>query len=211
MKTLFIGNSHTYFNNMPKIFAELCLRSGIDMHVTMLAHPNWRLAQHVADPECRFNLLFGEYDFAVIQQGAHPFPGEESLLKDGGTLMNLARKGNAIPCAYMTWPEKRFPENRMGMRNAYIRLAQENQAVLCSVGDAFYQAGEQGIDVYDGDGEHPNPAGSYLAACVFLKTLIKQDPRGLPGQLPFQDEMLCNLDAKTTTILQRIAATMPEV
>ena len=36
MRTLFIGNSHTYFNDMPKIFADICRKNGIDMQVTML-------------------------------------------------------------------------------------------------------------------------------------------------------------------------------
>ena len=36
MRTLFIGNSHTYFNDMPKIFADICRENGVDMQVTML-------------------------------------------------------------------------------------------------------------------------------------------------------------------------------
>ena len=36
MRVLFIGNSHTYFNDMPALFAAFCRQSGVDMEVTML-------------------------------------------------------------------------------------------------------------------------------------------------------------------------------
>ena len=38
MKVLFIGNSHTYFNDMPYIFKLICQENNIDVDVTMLAH-----------------------------------------------------------------------------------------------------------------------------------------------------------------------------
>ena len=37
MRVLFIGNSHTYFNDMPHIFKQVCQENNIDMEVTMLA------------------------------------------------------------------------------------------------------------------------------------------------------------------------------
>ncbi len=38
MRVLFIGNSHTYYNDMPHLFAQICQEKGIDTEVTMLAH-----------------------------------------------------------------------------------------------------------------------------------------------------------------------------
>ena len=35
MRTLFIGNSHTFYNDMPNIFKEICKENGIDMQVAM--------------------------------------------------------------------------------------------------------------------------------------------------------------------------------
>ena len=36
MRTLFIGNSHTFYNDMPNILKEICKENGIDMQVAML-------------------------------------------------------------------------------------------------------------------------------------------------------------------------------
>ena len=45
MKVLFVGNSHTYFNDMPRLFAEMCGRlTGTEAEVTMLAYPGRSLA-----------------------------------------------------------------------------------------------------------------------------------------------------------------------
>jgi len=49
------------------------------------------------------------------------------------------------------------------------------------VGLAWQRAVGQrpGIALWDSDGSHPAPAGSYLAACVFYATLFGESPAGL--------------------------------
>ena len=50
LKILFIGNSHTYFNDMPIRVKRRFDEEGYNCSVTMLAHPGWFLAQHVENP-----------------------------------------------------------------------------------------------------------------------------------------------------------------
>jgi hypothetical protein len=38
--------------------------------------------------------------------------------------------------------------------------------------------------LYDRDGSHPTPAGSHLAACVFVAALFGQNPVGLEVEVP---------------------------
>ena len=47
LRILFIGNSHTYFNDMPAMVAEKARKAGFDCEVTMIAHGGWYLEQHV--------------------------------------------------------------------------------------------------------------------------------------------------------------------
>ena len=42
-KVLFIGNSHTYFNDMPQMVKELANAAGEELHVTMLTKAAWIL------------------------------------------------------------------------------------------------------------------------------------------------------------------------
>ena len=81
MRTLFIGNSHTYFNDMPKIFKDICAENGIDMQVTMLTKGGMGLDYHAENEQTRFNILFGDYDFVIIQHVAHPMGEFEDMEK----------------------------------------------------------------------------------------------------------------------------------
>ena len=57
LRVLFIGNSHTYYNDMPLLVKRRFDEEGYDCHVTMLAHPAWFLAQHVVESETKFKSI----------------------------------------------------------------------------------------------------------------------------------------------------------
>ena len=80
LNILFIGNSHTYYNDMPRLVKLRADEEGYNCRVTMLAHPNWFLSQHAEEPEARFNILYGKYDYVVLQEHAHPFGPEEEFI-----------------------------------------------------------------------------------------------------------------------------------
>ena len=104
LKILFIGNSHTYYNDMPLLVKQRFEGEGCGCHVTMLAHPGWFLAQHVEDPEAKFNILYGGYDYVVLQEHAHPF-GPEEKFYDAVRIFLLMSEipGGAICAAGRIW------------------------------------------------------------------------------------------------------------
>ena len=177
MKVLFIGNSHTYFNDMPRLFAEMTGRlTGEEAEVTMLAYSGRSLAWHMEEYlSLRFALLYGSFDYCVIQQQAHPFPGEETTAENAKKIMALCRAGNAKPVLCMTWAERGKPENAAVMSSVYRRLAEETGALLAPVGELFetVQKEHPSIDLYYEDGAHASPAGDYLIAAVYAALLTK--------------------------------------
>ena len=54
--------------------------NGYYCRVVMIAHGGWYLAQHVEELDVRFNILFGGYDYVVLQEHAHPFGPVEKFL-----------------------------------------------------------------------------------------------------------------------------------
>ena len=66
LSILFIENSHTYYNDMPRLVKLRAIEEGFNCRVMMLAHPNWFLSQHAEEPEARFNILHGKYDYVVL-------------------------------------------------------------------------------------------------------------------------------------------------
>ena len=100
LSILFIGNSHTYFNDMPLKVKRRAMDEGYNCRVTMLAHPGWFLAQHAAEPEARFNILYGNYDYVVLQEHAHPF-GPEDKFRDAVIALNaLIRRAGSMLVIY---------------------------------------------------------------------------------------------------------------
>lgn len=53
MRTLFIGNSHTFYNDMPNIFKEICKENGIDMQVAMLTKGGMGFDYHAENEQTR--------------------------------------------------------------------------------------------------------------------------------------------------------------
>ena len=58
LNLLFIGNSHTYYNDMPLLVKRRVEDVGYSCRVTMIAHSGWFLEQRANDPEARFSFLY---------------------------------------------------------------------------------------------------------------------------------------------------------
>ena len=221
MKVLFIGNSHTFFNDMPRLFALMCARlTGEEPEVTMLAYPGRSLAWHMQEYlSLRFALLYGSFDYCVIQQQAHPFPGEETTAENAKKIMDLCARVGTKPVLCMTWAERDKPENAALMSDVYRRLAEETGALLAPVGELFEAVRRDypSIDLYFTDGAHASPAGDYLIAAVYAALLTgAKDLSSLPdtalsfrlpdGSLSLDPaSMAFPLEGETAAVLKRLA------
>lgn len=166
LSILFVGNSHTYYNDMPQLLKTMAEDDGYDCSVTMLAHPGWFLAQHAAEPEARFNILYGKYDYVVLQEHAHPFGPEEKFYAAAAALNGMIRHAGSIPVIYECWARKAEPEIQKHMNEAHRKVADEIGALLAPVGEYWwgYQRDWPELEMYAADGEHASLAGSEFAA-----------------------------------------------
>jgi hypothetical protein len=94
-----------------------------------------------------------------------------------------------------------------GLDGAYFDLAKELGAQVAPVGMAWKQAlaADPRLALHEPDKSHPNPTGSYLAACVFYATLLDKSPVGLPGELKKGTRVLVQVAPHQATALQEIA------
>ncbi len=173
IRVLFIGNSHTYVNGVPKLFLDLAKQNDIDCTVTMITHPGWKLSQHTADPEAEFNILHGGYDYVVLQEHTHPFVPHEEFYASIRKLVGWIRQTPATPVLYMTWAEKTKPENQAELCEVFTNMANETGALLAPVGAEWwkYREANPDVELYSPDGGHASPAGSSLAARVIFETI----------------------------------------
>lgn len=180
---LFIGNSHTYKENLPWVFAEICRQAGFDARVAMLAHPgvdwSWHLRSCCALP----NIRFGGYDYVVLQQKSHPFDGAQPLMEQGMELLKAISDAKSTAVLMSTWSEKNNPDGQEEIDSAFSALHSACKgSLLAGCGSAWH--GLRGkLDLYAHDGEHQNPKGAYLNACVLAGTVFGIDPSGLPPEI----------------------------
>ncbi len=185
MRVLFVGNSHTYFNDMPAQFARMVREmTGEEPQIQMLAYSGRSLAWHREEYfALRFALLRGGFDYCVLQQQAHPFPGEEATEAALRQILPLCRAAGSRPVLFMTWAEKAKPENAAHMSRCYRRLARRHHALLAPIGELFDQFRGTDIELYWQDGEHASPYGSYLTAAALAALLAGTDSLDLLSDL----------------------------
>ncbi len=175
MNILFIGNSHTYYHDMPQIFKRICEKNEIAVSVTMLAHGGKGFMFHVDEPEVRFNILFGGYDYVILQHTAHPM-GDLSQMKEGASrLIAWIRQAGATPVLYMTWQAKRYGyAEQKPMTDAYLHLAENHGCAVAPVGEVWWNfiAQNPEIPLFSDDGEHANAMGARLAAYTIAETIF---------------------------------------
>lgn len=202
MNILFLGNSHTYFHDMPELVARFAEKTcGEKPKVTMLAYSyrdlDWHSKEYFA---LRFNLMYGNYDYCIIQQAAHPYPPIEKTLATGGKIIDLCHRCNVKPIIYMPWAEKRFPENQQKMIDTCEKLAEDHQALLAPIGRYWKKifTEHKEIELFHTDGEHAGPYGIFLIAatiCKLIYNAVSEDVCGIGHN--FISSLLLDFDNPT--------------
>src|SRR5690606_15766318 len=93
------------------------------------------------------------------------------------------RSAGAGTALYLTWARRHAPKTQAALTAAYESIGREIGATVVPVGVAWeaFLAEHDTPVLHERDGSHPTLAGSYLAACVFLKVLLGESPSGLEG------------------------------
>jgi hypothetical protein len=185
LRILWIGNSFTFVNDLPKIITELADSSHMSHapEITGILKGGEMLKGHWANPALQ-DALKKKWDVVVMQeQSTTPITAPDTLLKYGTLIGNAARKAGAKVVLYVTWPQKKRPTAADSIVTAYRALGKAVHAKLALVGPAWMNvlAADPSTELYMKDGSHPDPQGSYIAACVFYQVLYGKSPVGLPA------------------------------
>lgn len=211
-RILFIGNSLTYFNGLPHMFAALADSAGeIPPRVDEIAYPDFGLQQHWEDGRAEDAIRTGCWDVVVLQQGPSSLAESRTLLLDyAGRYAQIIREHNGQTALFSVWPSAARQGDFDRAIESYALAAQAVDGALLPAATAWLQAWERdpGLDLYS-DGLHPTPQGSYLAAAVMVGRLYGQPqvrlPAGLDYRLSGGARQALRLDAATTAVLQEAA------
>ena len=175
MKILFIGNSHTYYNELPQIVKELLEYTGVKTHVTMSTEGGKGLIYHCNREDVNFNIRHGDYDVVVLQDKATNFNPED--YKEGGRILmrNSLASSPARRVLYMVWARRMEKEKQEILTRAHAEFGQEIGAAVAPAGEVWHKMLRETPDLegqlYRPDGNHATPLGSYLAATTLFYTI----------------------------------------
>jgi hypothetical protein len=226
VKVLFIGNSYTSVNNLPGLLIELAAHESKPLDAEMVVVGGATLTSHWQAGKALAAIHRSHWDYVVLQ--------EQSTLGSGEVVNGIDQIGNpnsfhqyvrlfnteiqkagAKTILYLTWSRQNAPQNQAVLTKAYMDIAHELNLIVAPAGLAWQQVSKTypSAVLYQDDGSHPNPIGSYLAACVFYATIYQKSPEGLParisntlvddaGEPQFGD---ANLNPQDARALQQIA------
>jgi len=207
---LFIGNSHTYLNQMPRMLVALADvdARGFKLKAEQSTGRGVSLEWHWNNPPTREMIASRRWDYVVLQdRSGGPLEALESFQRHARMLDEEIKKQLARTILFMTWANRSRPETQSLLADAYANVARELDAILAPVGLAWQQVQKliPGLDLYHPDGRHANPIGSYLTACVFYAAVFNASPEGLPGNILIEGKVRLDLDQDTARSLQKIA------
>lgn len=184
---LFIGNSYTQVNDLPKMLVELAKAGGQKPLVTEKETPGgWSFKKHWDGGKALKKIESKKWDYVVLQNHSlGALEAKEDMFIFGKKLHEAIHKQGAKTLLYMTWARQHKPETQKQITDAYQKLAKEMQAEVAPVGLAWQAAltADPKLALHTQDKSHPTKAGTYLAACVFYARIYGKSPEGLPGKM----------------------------
>jgi len=207
---LFIGNSLTYWNDLPLIVQALAdSAGGASLAVMVVAFPDFNLDDHRAEGTAQRAIALGEWEFVVLQQGPSSVEANrEQLRASVGVLNGDIRAVGATPGLYSVWPSEARRADFDRAVESYTLAAQDVNGLLFPVASAWLAAWRRDpeLELYSPDGLHPSISGSYLAALVMYGALYERSPVGLPPRVRLASGEEIGVTPEVATVLQAAAA-----
>jgi hypothetical protein len=218
-RVLFIGNSYTHYNNMPKLLQEMANSKGISADIHMDAKSNHTFEMHAKRPELYQSIKKYKWDYVIIQGFSRELAQDTSLI-DSLSLPYLQQILDSVyannSCTnvylYQTWAYQHgFQDDSLQIswdyqtmsdriHYGYNYVADRLNLAIVPVGRAWeaVRTNYPEIKLYQEDQQHPTLTGSYLTASCFYAALFKTNPK-----VSYQ----ANIDDKTAALLQDLAGT----
>lgn len=216
LKVLFIGNSFTFYSDIPSLFGQIARGAGESVVVESVTQGAWTLTKF-ADANDEFGKIVDEklkasddYDAIVLQeQSTRPLDNYDGFLSAAKALkdkINATQKSCKI-YLYSTWGFPDEATNRhltvvemeKSIRTAYENAASTLNVKISYVGSAFSKVYTEHpeLNLYFTDNKHPSYTGAFLSASVHVATILGVDPRG--------SEFKGELDESTADVLKQAA------
>ena len=181
IRVLFVGNSLTYWNEMPALTRRVAGSLGAQpaLATEFSGMGGATLKQHWEKGAALRRIREAKWDFVVLQaQSLEMIERPEETTKYATFFAREIDRAGAKTVIFETWKPNGLPGTQAALNVRYVALAHQINALVGPVGAAWETLQRNGMKLFDPGGVHPNLRGSYLTACVFYATFYRADPAG---------------------------------
>jgi hypothetical protein len=209
MPILFIGNSHSYVQDVPGILQGLAEIAGPEpIAIAVNAPGDVALIDHVYGGVAREQIRSRKWAHVVLQQGWTPAGACRDTLRlaTQSLAADAAVRGSSV-ALFQVWTPTDRPAHLPGTIRSYELAAEDVGGALFPAAAAFRAAllRDPTLQLY-GDGMHASLDGAYLTALVMYATIFERTPVGLPTTLVTRGGRLLTIPAVRGATLQEAAA-----
>ena len=186
MKLLFIGNSATYYHEIPKTLEKVCRSLGMDVTTAQLTPGGYMLSQHADETTEHGKKVFAEiakgYDIVFLQDNGNCIASDEKREACFEACRKLAKAAEASGARlyfYVRPPYKKLNSGFDALQQCekfdelFGQIAAELGAECVYVNRAFaYAIKYLDFNLWAEDNGHTSVHGAYLAVCTFFAKLF---------------------------------------
>lgn len=196
-RILFVGNSYTYRNNMPKLFERIAQSKGESVSVTHITRGKYTFYLQSKRKKLYRALKSTNWDVIVLQGSSRDMLRDSTRFKKRtypalDKMMEVIRENQkqARVYFYMTWSYRKgdpmnaqfsHPDSMLhAVAAGYRNLKKRYDVPVIPVGKVWrnYTLAYPESDLYTADNSHPSFKGSYLVACTMYSAIYGKTPVG---------------------------------
>jgi hypothetical protein len=207
VRILFIGNSLTYWNEMPATFCRAAKSAGRRVECAVIAFPDHDLGDHLERGDAAKRIRAERWTWVVLQQGPSAAPASRARLVASVTrFAEIIKPTGARIAVFAAWPQRSRRGDFDRALQSAVLAADAAGATVLPVSAAWQKvwARDASVPLYAADGLHPSLAGSYVTALV-LHGVIFGD---LPDSRAVSSEAL-QITAEQLAIIRDAAQLAP--
>lgn len=195
LNILFVGNSFTYFYNLPQVVNAMSEYSdSIYLKTSHSLVGGSKISEHLKGEKNTqtIEILNKEkFDYVVINHHSlAPFENVNTFLEDSKEIVSLVKSKNAVPIFMMTWAYHSNPLMLKTLSESYKKLGNLLKVDIIPNGELFSEVRKLRPDLilFDDDDKHPSKHGTYLNALTFFKYFINRSTSEIPKRISTLDK-----------------------
>lgn len=188
IRVLFVGNSFTYYNNLPHVVSAMAKSQDVIIETKHSTVGGSSLENHwkgERGTQTRVMIELEKWDYVVFNNHSlSPINKAENFIDYGKKFADLVRTKGAEPVFMMTWAYKSNPLMLPEIEKMYKTLCETTNSNFVPGGPLFASSLKYrpDLELYHDD-KHPSSNGTYLLGLAFYKFFTGKSVTTIPTNI----------------------------